>query len=244
MRKIIASLAVLLIMLTVSGCSSGTPTEDVSTTTVTTTSTVQTTEAYTTTSILTTSKTQPETTSNMTVDQPLTATKQPMTSSITSKATAVKTTVATTVKPTVKKTTLSSTTVTTATTKAPTTTSRAVRTTVTTTHTTTTTKATATTTTAVPKTMTLAEAENYANAYLESLGMEIDYTATPSNAGFMPPLTWDHGESFEQKKELIRLHIDITLESRGLTAGHPMRAVAEYRPNEWDNTYGWLYILH
>lgn len=92
--------------------------------------------------------------------------------------------------------------------------------------------------------MTLAEAENYANAYLESLGMEIDYTATPSNAGFMPPLTWDHGESFEQKKELIRLHIDITLESRGLTAGHPMRAVAEYRPNEWDNTYGWLYILH
>jgi len=243
MRKIIASLAVILmIMMTVSGCSLETPTEDVSTTAITAITTVQTTETYTTTSILTTSKTQPETTSNMTVDQPPTATKQP--TAFASKATTVKTTVATTVKPTVKKTTLPPTTTTAATIKAPTTTKTTVRTTVTTTRTTTITKATATTTTAVPKTMTLAEAENYANAYLESLGMEIDYTATPSNAGFMPPLTWDHGESFEQKKVLIRLHIDITLESRGLTAGHPMRAVAEYRPNEWDNTYGWLYILH
>lgn len=92
--------------------------------------------------------------------------------------------------------------------------------------------------------MTLAEAESYANAYLQSLGMEIDYTATPSNAAFMPPLTWDTGDSFEDMKELIRIRIDQTISHRGLQAGDPMRAVAEYRPNEWDNTYGWLYILH
>lgn len=92
--------------------------------------------------------------------------------------------------------------------------------------------------------MTLAEAEAYANAYLESLGMEIDYTATPSNAGYMPPLTWDNGQSYEYMKERIRLHVDQTVSFIGLTSGHPMRAVAEYRPNEWDDTYGWLYILH
>ncbi len=92
--------------------------------------------------------------------------------------------------------------------------------------------------------MTLAEAEAYANAYLESLGMEIDYTATPSNAGYMPPMTWDVGDTYEEKQYFIRMHIDITIEHRGLLPGHPMRAVAEYRPNEWDNTYGWLYILH
>ena len=92
--------------------------------------------------------------------------------------------------------------------------------------------------------MSLQEAEDYANAYLQELGAEIDYTATPDNAGFMPPMTWDVGDDFETMKWHIKYQVDITISHRGLGPGHPMRAVAAYRPNEYDNTYGWLYILH
>lgn len=92
--------------------------------------------------------------------------------------------------------------------------------------------------------MTISEAESYANAYLQSLGMEIDYSATPSNAAFLPPMTWDEGDTYEAMQARIRSHIDNTIAWRGLQAGDPMRAVAEYHPNEYDATYGWLYILH
>ncbi len=127
------------------------------------------------------------------------------------------------------------------TTAKPTTTKTTVKTTTTTTRTTT--KAT-TTTTAAPRTMTISEAESYANSYLQSLGMEIDYSAIPSNAAYLPPMTWDEGDTNEAMKARIRSHIDNTIAWRGLQAGDPMRAVAEYHPSEYDGTYGWLYILH
>ncbi len=215
-------------------------------------STVFTTETTAVATSVTDTTKQPTKTSTATTTSSKTAAKTTKATTKSETVTTKKTTAATTVTTrTTKKTTQTTVTVptTTKTTKAPTTTVKPTTAKPTTTKTTaktttrTTTKAT-TTTTAAPRTMTISEAESYANAYLQSLGMEIDYSATPSNAAYLPPMTWDEGDTYEAMQARIRSHIDNTIAWRGLQAGDPMRAVAEYHPNEYDATYGWLYILH
>jgi len=185
------------------------------------------------------SKTAAKTTKATTKSETVTTKKTTAATTVTTRTTK-KTTQTTVTVPTTTKTTKAPTTTVKPTTAKPTTTKTTVRTTTTTR---TTTKAT-TTTTAAPRTMTISEAESYANAYLQSLGMEIDYSATPNNAAYLPPMTWDEGDTYEAMQARIRSHIDNTIAWRGLQTGDPMRAVAEYHPNEYDSTYGWLYILH
>ena len=273
MKKLLITMLALMLVVTCCSCSPKTapdtpkpntdnptlivdPTNDAALSTTTffsaENSTVFTTETTAVTTSVTDTTKQPTKTSTVTTTSSKTAAKTTKATTKSETVTTKKTTAATTVTTrTTKKTTQTTVTVPTTktTTKVPITTRTTVKptTTKTTVRTTTTTRTTTkptTTTTAAPRTMTISEAESYANAYLQSLGMEIDYSATPSNAAFLPPMTWDEDDTYEAMKARIRSHIDNTIAWRGLQAGDPMRAVAEYHPSEYDGTYGWLYILH
>ena len=92
--------------------------------------------------------------------------------------------------------------------------------------------------------ITPAEMETWANAYMESLGMVIDYSDDylPEVAAFLPPVKWAIGDAEEDIKEQVRQRIHSTIEYRELPKGTPVRCVVR-EVDVFDCDY-WIYILH
>ncbi len=100
---------------------------------------------------------------------------------------------------------------------------------------------TTTTTTHTNTPITPAQVESYANSYMASLGINIDYSYTPSNSGYYAPRVFDRSRSFDEKtKADIRDDVDWNLSRcNAMIPGDYLRAYAE--PTADGGVY--LYIL-
>ena len=89
--------------------------------------------------------------------------------------------------------------------------------------------------------ITPAQAESYANSYMASLGINIDYSYTPSNSGYYAPLVFDRYTSYDDwAKSQIRAEVDWVLNRcNALIPGDYLRAYATSTPE--GGVY--LYIL-